>query len=259
MSRQDHRMKFRVMSIEPVVVVKFWLWGIIMALWLTTENYRFRGLCFAGHTWPCWWWQPEYNITLRGIHPAYQIKVTGSFFYLHFRKSLPIREKGQIKLRKTYPSFWQFYFKIFRVAAGHTEVQISWAPEHFEVDFELGPSWASPPPRWTCSIRKTGKGIRRVKDVRHMHLWQQSSLQSYWLHQSCIHNIHTSSIKYTCLIRSSRLSIFSIRFLSSFSSWDPNQQGARSMSRRNHHVDQVASWVFGGNLCIWIDEGICRA
>ena len=111
----------------------------------------------------------------------------------------------------------------------------------------------SPPPRWTCSIRKTGKGIRRVKDVRHMHLWQQSSLQSYWLHQSCIHNIHISSIKYTCLIRSSRLSIFSIRFLSSFSSWDPNQQGARSMSRRNHHVDQVTSWVFEGNLDPWRD------
>ena len=110
-----------------------------------------------------------------------------------------------------------------------------------------------PPPRWTCSIRKTGKGIRRVKDVRHMHLWQQSSLQSYWLHQSCIHNIHISSIKYTCLIRSSRLSIFSIRFLSSFSSWDPNQQGARSMSRRNHHVDQVTSWVFEGNLDPWRD------
>ena len=157
--------------------------------------------------------------------------IIGSFFYLHFRKSLPIRCKGQIKLRKNYPSFGKSTSR----SSGSQPVTLRCkilGTQTFWGRFWTWTILSFPPPRWTCSIHKTGKGIRRVWETpavlsfihrKWIHLWQQSSLQSYWLHQSGIHNIHLkNSIKYyTCLIRSSKLSIFSIRFLSSFSSWDP--------------------------------------
>ena len=118
-------------------------------------------------------------------------------------------------------------------------MQISWAPKHFEVDFELGPSSVFPPPPGELvPFARRARGISPGwgnKPLRFEFHPQKvnasmttnqacSHIGCTMMHQSCIHNIHINSIKYTCLIRSSRLSIFSIRFLSSFSSWDPNNK-----------------------------------